>query len=380
MRGKILLMSALAAMAMTGCRTKSAAELGERYWQTKDEGDRRAWIEALDREGHDFSKRYKVDYGPRGIYKFNLESRLASFVITKAIAEKLGRDTFDKTTPDGPVHFEWTRRDDGSVDYRCSAPTNWEVFVRAYGDKSQKNPIAEANVNYLTRLSTERSLELLLMHHRKEWKIAGPYKDYPFPTNEIAAANNFSYALYEAFKLLGFDRDGSVPDGRIWLATFYSNFPNGHTDFPPHFHIGITCRDGSQTHHFYVRPENGRVSADCYQDMSKVIDVWDRAVEFKPGDEFPAYDGRGRVVFRVTLLKDESGLEICTPDRDRRVRVSSPTPTKFVDVSVRAEGRWSCVRRISVADDPHAGVMLTPDGEVRYDPMTGKRLKEKTSR
>lgn len=370
---KRFLMWIVFAAALCGCATETAESLGERYWQTKAEADRVAWVEALDREGHDFSKRYKADYGPRGIYKFNKEVRLASFVITKSIAEKLGKDTFDEMTPDGPVHFEWTRRDDGTVDYRSSAPTNWEVYVHAYGDKSRKNPIDEANVNYFTRLSDGRELELMLMHHREEWKIAGPYADYPFPTNEIAAANNFSYALYEAFQQLGFAQTNAVPEGRVWLATFYSNYPNGHTDFPPHFHIGIACRDGNQTHHFYVRREDGRVTSDCYQDMSRVIDVWDRAVEFKLGDEFPAFDGRGRVVFRVKLLPDGTGLDILSPEHGRLARVASPSPKDFVDVLLPDGEAWRRVSRVMIQDDPHAGVLITPEGTIRYDPKTGRR-------
>ena len=362
----------VAALALGGCALPSATELGERYWRTKAESDRVAWIEALDREGHDFSRRYTADYGERGVYKFNREVRLACFVITKSIAERLGEDAFDEMTPDGPVHFEWKRKDDNTVDYRYSAPTNWEVFVRAYGNRSRRNPVEEANVHLSTSISSEGCLSLTIMHHREEWK-AGPYADYPFPTNEIRAANNFAFGLREAFRRLGFARDGAVRDGRIWLATFDSNFPDGHTDFPPHFHIGLSCRDGSQVHHFYIRREDGRITSDCYQDMSNVIDVWDRAVEFLPGGEFPAFDGHGRVAFRVRMLEGGTGLEILSPDGSARMRVSSDCPKDGVEVFEFADGMWKPVTTISIVDDSHAGVMRVPEGEIRYDPATGKR-------
>ena len=361
-----------ALLLLAGCATETATSLGERYWRTKSEADRAAWVAALDREGHDFSKRYKADYGERGIYKFNRESKLACFVITKSIAERLGKDTFDETTEDGPVHFEWTRKDDGTVDYSYSAPTNWDVFVKAYGSKGERNPIEAANKTSLsTSFDKEGAVSCSLFHHREEW-LAGPHAKHPFPTNEIAAVNNFTLALREAFRRMGFDKPESL-DGSVWIGTFQSHFPNGHTDFPAHFHICVNCRDGQQVHHFYVRPEDGRITSDCYQDMSKVIDVWDRAVEFKPGDEFPVFDGHGHVALRVQLLEDGLGLELRSPDRTRRVRLASPTPKDYVDVQVPEGDGWRRTTRVVVTDDSHAGVLRTPEGEIRYDPDTGKR-------
>ena len=363
-----ILMAVLALAA--SARGETAAELGERYWRTKSEADRLAWVTALDREGHDFGKRYKPDYGPRGIYKFNRESKLACFVITKKIAETLGKDAFDAETADGPVHFEWTRQADGTLDYRYTAPTNWEVFVNAYGAKPKGNPKPEANIGFSTSFPRRGVTSMGVAHHRADWK-AGPYADYPFPTNEIKAADNFVFAVREALPLIGFDRPEAL-DGSVWLGTFDSNFPNGHTDFPPHFHIIPGCRDGQQVHHFYVRREDGRITSDCYQDMSKVIDVWDRAVTFEPGAEFPCYDGKGRVAFRVKMLDDGTGLELMTADRGKRVRVAGERPCDAVNVEVPEGGSWKTVRTITVTDDPYAGVMETPEGTVRYDPASGK--------
>ena len=370
-----LFFACAAAALLCGCATETAESLGERYWRTKSEEDRVAWIAALDREGHDFSKRYKADYGERGIYKFNRETKLACFVITKSIAERLGKDVFDETTPDGPVHFEWTRKDDGTVDYRYSAPTNWEVFVRAFGDRSRRNPIEEANKTSLcTSFPKEGVVSSSVFHHREDW-LAGPHAEHPFPTNEIAATLNFTFALRDAFRRLGFDKTGAM-DGSVWLATFQSHYPNGHTDFPAHFHIGVSSRDSGQVHHFYVRPQDGRITSDCFQDMSNVIDVWDRAVEFKPGEEFPYFDNRGHVAFRAKILGDGTGIELMTADRVCRVRVASPAPKDFVDVLVPTGESWRTVRHVAVEDDVRTGVMKTPDGEIRYDPATGKLLEE----
>jgi len=357
--------------AFLAVAAETAAELGERYWQTKSEADRLAWVTALDREGHDFSKRYKPDYGPRGIYKFNRKARLACFVITKEISERLGRDVFDAETAEGPVHFEWTCKDDGAVDYSYAAPTNWDVFVTAYRAKKRKNPKAEANISFMTSFPKRGITSMSIAHHRADW-VAGPYADYPFPTNEIKAADNFAFAVREALPLLGFD-DPKAMDGSVWVGTFDSNFPNGHTDFPPHFHIIPSCRDGQQVHHFYIRREDGRITSDCYQDMSKVIDVWDRAETLQPGEEFPCYDGKGRVVFRVKMLVDGTGLELLSADRGRAVRVAGTRPSDGVNVEIREGDGWRFVKAVIVKDDPLLGIMVTPEGTVRYDPATGKR-------
>ena len=365
----------LGVLALTACggAAPSASELGERYWRTKAETDRRAWIEALDREGHDFTKHYTPDYGPRGLYKFNRDARLACFVITKAIAEKLGKDTYDAETADGPVHFEWMRQTDGSIDYRTSAPTNWDVFVQAYRAKKKRNPKPEANHPFSTSFPRRGVVSFSLTHHREDW-VAGPHANVPFPTNEIKAIDNFLFGTREALSRLGFDREDSFAEGWIWIGSFDSNFPNGHTDFPAHFHIMPSCRDGKQVHHFYTSHEDGRIVSDCYQDMSSVIDVWDRAVTFRPGDEFPFYDGHGQVAFRLKLLEGGVGLEFSSPSREIRVRVTSPRPCDGVDVQVFEPTGWRTIRTIAVRDDPLAGVLETPDGTIRYDPATGKLI------
>lgn len=358
---------------------RASVERGERYWRTKCETDRAAWIEALDCEGHDFGKRYTPDYGPRGVYKFNTESRLACFVITKEIAERLGGDAFEGETPDGTVRFEWKRRDDGAIEYSHSSPTNWEVYVKVWrAAEPERNPKPEANVRFWTPFPQRVAVAFEIAHHRPDW-AAGPYASVPFPTNEIRAVDNFAFALREAFPLLGFERAEAF-DGTLWVGSFDSNFPNGHPDFPPHFHLTANCRDGLQVHHYYPRGEDGRLTSDCFQDMSNVIDVWDRAVEFRPGDEFPYYDGHGKVALRVKMLEGGTGLELSTPDGKRRVRVESVRPCEKVLVREWKDEAWVDVRAVDVKDDPFAGVMETPEGVIRYDPASGKRIDDATAR
>ena len=187
------------------------------------------------------------------------------------------------------------------------------------------------------------------------------------------AVANFVFALREGFRRIGFDRKEAF-DGRIWLGGFDSNFPNGHTDFPPHFHLIPSARDGTQTHHFYVDPKDGRITSDCYQDMSRVMDVWDRVTTFRPGDAFPAFDGHGRVAFRVKLLPDGTGLEVAVEGSPQRFRVAGARPCEAVDVLLPQANAWHAVKTVTVRDDPVAGLMETPEGTIRYDPDRGQRL------
>ena len=343
-----------------------AAELGERYHRTRAEADRAAWIAALDRAGHDFSKNYVPDYGPRGIYKFNRASRIASFHITREIADRLGHDAFDSETDDGPFHFEWTRQTDGTIDYRIAAPTNWDTFVRTC--KGQKP--ANTNVACWSHLPNRGAIALSIAHHRAD-RAAGPYAGIPFPTNAISAIGNFVFGVREALARLGFDGKDSLGGGTVWIGTFDSNFPGGHTDFPPHFHIIPHVRDGRQVHHFFVNDADGRIDYDLFQDMSTVVDVWDEVRNFHRGDEIPFFDGSGLVAFRCRILPDGTGLDLLTPDRARIVRVSSDDPLQGVDVRDLAPCLSTNVLRVTVTDDPFRGIMDTPEGTASYDTSSG---------
>jgi len=242
------------------------------------------------------------------------------------------------------------------------------------GDRATFVPAArQAPMGFSTSLSSVGAVSCSVTHHL-EGMQGGPHAKCPFPTNEIRAVNNFVIASREGLMRLGFDRREAMANGSFWLGTFDSHFPNGHTDFPAHFHIIPCCRDGKQVHHFYVRGEDGRITSDCYQDMSTVLDVWDRVTTYKPGDTFPIFDGDGRTVLRVTMLKDGTGLELTQPETKRAVRLAAPRPCDEVNVLEKEGAAWKTVATIAANDDPIAGKLQTPEGEVRYDPITGARI------
>ncbi len=454
MKIRILLFLTAASAAAAHGAMPTARELGERYQRTRAEGDRLAWVTALDSEGWDFKQRARSSIDARGVYKFNRESKVLCVALRKT--DRPGDSWDEDVPPDGRIHFEWTRKPNGGIDDRYSAPTHWDVFVNAYpgavtryGAKVMKarigkgapmpevslpegwrvvageefsgvnvreafftferdgtnmpppqvsvnwGTVAIASVHGAKDVSVDGAMARFTptarkpptgfstsfpgfgpvsssLSHHLEGMQAGPYKDYPFPSNEVKAVANFVFALREGFRRIGFDRKEAF-DGKIWLGGFDSNFPNGHTDFPPHFHLIPSARDGTQVHHFYVDPENGRITSDCYQDMSRVMDVWDRVTTFRPGDTFPAFDGHGRVAFRVKLLPDGTGLEVAVEGSPQRFRVAGKRPCDSVDVLLPQKSTWRAVKTVTVRDDPVAGAMETPEGTIRYDPSTGAR-------
>lgn len=473
MKKTVILLCLLGTVGMKAeTRTEPASKaLGETYMRTRAPEDRAAWYDALEREKHDFSKRYRSPIDSRGVYKLNRRTRLASIVLRKT--EKSGDSWDEDLGADGRLHLEWTRKANGGIDYKYTAPTNWDVFVSAYpgavtryGVKIMKtntgtnDPMprvelpegwrvvegeAYSGVNvretYLTfekdgvrlpppqvtvvwpnvgvravhgatnvALAVERAtfvpsarkppttfatglpgkgvISCSLMHHLRGMQ-AGPYRGVPYPENEIRAVPNFVYGMKSALVRLGFGEKDALRHGRIWLGGFDSNFPNGHTDFPAHFHICVNCRDGNQVHHFYMAPETGRITWDCFQDMNSVLDTWDVVTAFRPvstcgakspvdeelcaGDRFHVYDGCGRVAFTVKLLADGVGFEFARPGNARAVRVCGTRPCEALDVLEQDGDAWRKVETIRVTDDPVRGVLVTPDGEFRYDPDTGSR-------
>ena len=431
-----------------------AAALGAEFQKTHDEATKRAWYQALEDEKWNFKTRTRSAVDARGVYKFNRASKMACLVLKKT--DKAGDSWDEDLGEDGTLHVEWTRKPNGGIDYKYTAPTNWDVFVSAYpgevtryGVKVMKSrfgsdPMPEiklpegwrivpgdaySGVNvreafltfekdglrlpppavelvwpgvgvrtvygasnvvtttsgatfvpsarkpptaFGTSLPREGAISVSLPHHIKGMQ-AGPHRDVPYPENEIKAMYNFIFALREGFRFLGFDKR-DPKDGSLVLCGFESNFPNGHTDFPAHFHIIHSGVDGTQVHHFYMDAETGRVTWDCYQDMSNVMDVWDVVWKYHPGDTFAMYDVHANVSYRVKMLAEGKGFEIALPDNARAFRVCGDRPCDVLDVWTRlGTANWQKIKTVSVHDDPVTGILHTPDGDVSYNPDTGAR-------
>ena len=127
---QLLMVLVLASAGLMAIGQETAAALGERFQKTRAPADKLVWYQALEREGHDFSKRVRTPVNARGIYKLNRKSRLACLVFRKT--DRAGDSWDEDLGPDGTLHVEWTRKPNGGIDYSYTAPTNWDVFVSAY--------------------------------------------------------------------------------------------------------------------------------------------------------------------------------------------------------------------------------------------------------
>ena len=105
----LVLVMASAGLAVAGQET--AAALGERFQKTRAPADKLAWHQALEREGHDFSKRARTPVDARGVYKLNRTSRLACLVFRKT--DRAGDSWDEDLGPDGTLHVEWKRKPNG---------------------------------------------------------------------------------------------------------------------------------------------------------------------------------------------------------------------------------------------------------------------------
>jgi hypothetical protein len=100
----------------------------------------------------------------------------------------------------------------------------------------------------------------LRLEHADPARRAGDYSTGEFPTVQRQAASNLEFGLLEAIRRLGLDHDVDDQNlGRLFLMGFDTNYPHGHHDSPPHFHLALWLSDyrayGSLIPHFYLTSE-----------------------------------------------------------------------------------------------------------------------------
>jgi hypothetical protein len=99
----------------------------------------------------------------------------------------------------------------------------------------------------------------LRFEHGDSERRDGSYRSGAYPFVELKAAHNLEFAQLLAIRMLGLD--SQVVDhnlGSLDLMGFDTDFPHGHTDFPPHMHMILwwpTPRGtGSLIAHYYITP------------------------------------------------------------------------------------------------------------------------------
>jgi hypothetical protein len=145
----------------------------------------------------------------------------------------------------------------------------------------------------------------LRFEHADPARRAGDYATGEFPAVQRQAAANLEFGLLEAIRRLGLDH--YVDDenlGRLFLMGFDTNYPHGHRDSPPHFHLALWLPNykgtGSMIPHLYLTPE-GLISHSLAGAYRAPLGM---PLDFQPGKAFTAFDNLGRPVFSLTITPE----------------------------------------------------------------------------
>lgn len=240
-----------------------------------------------------------------------------------------------------------------------------------------------------TRVCTTLTYGSVHMAIQHNWEVrrAGPYRDGAWCAKQIQSQLNYLFAAREMCRAMGFTdtRDPGFK-GDICLYGFETNFPNGHVDHPPHFHImlGWPGWEGTQAGHFRL-DDNGRITKN----------------EVSSGSGFKTYghgeiasmlDPDGKIGFQLIIMPDGKGVVMRRAEGQPEFCISADKSeagaVKSVDVGRREPNSpdWSVLCSVRAEDDPATGVLCITvterSGKVKretisYDVDTGAVLMKK---
>ena len=225
----------------------------------------------------------------------------------------------------------------------------------------------------------------LCIFHNWEVRRAGPYRAGPWPADAIQAQLNFLFAAREMCRAMGYEdtRDPGF-EGDIRLYGFETNFPNGHDDSPPHFHIMLAWPGwlNTQVTHFRL-DDRGRILTNDFQtDDGKRV----TSRKYGPGEVCRMLDKNGKVGFELLTTPDATGVILRRAEGQPEFRLGPDTESgsavTAVEVSRRdgPTGEWRRLCRVNATDAADRGEMrvaIRPEGQpertevIRYDPDTG---------
>jgi len=208
---------------------------------------------------------------------------------------------------------------------------------------------------------------------------AGLYRGVPYPERQIQAQLNFMFASLEMMREFGFTDSKDAVDGQINIYGFETNFPNGHVDCPPHFHIMLMWngwRDNRACH--FILDENGKILRNDHFVVRDDRCDEKESVPGALGSSVQMDDRTGKVRFVLRMLEDGSGLEMTVPGQEKQAKIQSSDAVKSVSVFVRENARaeWVKIDEIRVNDDSLNGVLTVNHEKTsnvwEYDPNTGR--------
>ena len=229
----------------------------------------------------------------------------------------------------------------------------------------------------------------MAVFHNWEVRRAGNYRTGPWPANAIQAQLNFLFAAREMCRAMGFA--GSADPGfvgDIRLYGFETNFPNGHEDYPPHFHIMLAWPGwlNTQATHFRLDDAGRILRNELQADDGKKVHRHD----YGPGDVCPMRDRDGKLGFELIITEGGRGVIMRRAAGEPEYQLSpdakSGSPVTAVEVSRRqtTASAWEPLCRVRATDDAVRGEMniavRAADGAekaetIRYDPDTGEIVK-----
>jgi hypothetical protein len=241
--------------------------------------------------------------------------------------------------------------------------------------------------------SVKTSLDYGFVHmavfHNWEARRAGNYRAGPWPADAIQAQLNFLFAAREMCRAMGY-AGGADPGftGDIRLYGFETNFPNGHEDYPPHFHIMLAWPGwlGTQAGHFRLDGTGRILRNELQADDGKKVHRRD----YGPGEVCPMRDCNGKTGFELIVTEGGRGVIMRRaagqPEYQLSPDAKTGSPIVAVEVGRRptAAGAWKPLCRVRATDDAARGEMnitVQPaDGAetretIRYDPDTGEIVK-----
>ena len=256
-------------------------------------------------------------------------------------------------------------------------------IINEIDDGFQLKPVTR---NAPTGAFTEISVGAVRLGVFHNWEIrrCGPYREGRYPEVEIRAHLNYLLAILEVCRAYGWT-DTSDPDfvDHINLYGFETNFPNGHRDFPPHFHVMLAW-DGwsaAQVGH-YLLDSHGNITKNTFWSLHKDLERHDLT-----GVTTPYKDKTDRLVFETIVQANGAGLVLVRPEDNLEylVRPGKDGAAKSIEVCRRSKsdgGDWLLLCEVFANDDAANGVFTSRaqyvDGTVqtvsfKYDPDTGAR-------
>lgn len=241
-----------------------------------------------------------------------------------------------------------------------------------------------------TSVGTSLTSGAIHMHVFHNWEVrrAGKYREGAWPAAIIQAQLNYLFAAREMCRAMGFaDSDKPGFNGDIRLYGFESNFPNGHVDHPPHFHImlGWPGWTGTQAGHFLLDEKGKILENRLLADMG----TRQESSTYRAGEVCRMRDPDGKVGFELIIEEGGAGVIMRRAAGQPEFRVGAAKGASgavgVVDVSRResAAQAWTPLCSVRAEDDAAKGRMEIAvsgaDGKktvevITYDVDTGAKV------